>query len=114
MVEFALIVPLLLILLLGVIEFGRAYNTQIALQGAAREGARALALGGSASAAVADAHGLPDSVVVSTATPRTCAVPPKPDTYATVRTSTNFTFGIPFIPLGSISLSAEASMRCGL
>ena len=38
-VEFALIVPILLVLLIGIINFGVAYNTQITLQGAAREGA---------------------------------------------------------------------------
>ena len=45
MVEFALILPLLLMLLMGIIEFGRAYNTQVSIQAAAREGARELALG---------------------------------------------------------------------
>ncbi len=44
MVEFAIILPLLLMLLMGIIEFGRAYNTQISIQAAAREGARELAL----------------------------------------------------------------------
>jgi Flp pilus assembly protein TadG len=39
-VEFALVVPVLLLLLLGIIEFGRAYNTQISLTHAARETAR--------------------------------------------------------------------------
>ncbi len=39
-VEFALIVPILLSLLLGVIDFGVAYGETISLQGAAREGAR--------------------------------------------------------------------------
>ena len=44
MVEFAIVLPLLLMLLMGIIEFGRAYNTQISIQAAAREGARELAL----------------------------------------------------------------------
>jgi Flp pilus assembly pilin Flp len=44
-VEFALLLPLLLLIVFGIIDFGRALNTQITLTQAAREGARALALG---------------------------------------------------------------------
>jgi Flp pilus assembly protein TadG len=43
-VEFALVVPLILAFLLGIIEFGNAYNTQISLTQAAREGARVMAI----------------------------------------------------------------------
>lgn len=43
-VEFALILPVLLIMLLGIIEFGRAYSTQITLTQAAREGVRVMAI----------------------------------------------------------------------
>jgi Flp pilus assembly protein TadG len=44
-VEFALLLPLLLLLLFGIIDFGRALNAQITLTQAAREGARLAALG---------------------------------------------------------------------
>lgn len=44
-VEFALVLPLLVLIVFGVIDFGRAINAQITLTQAAREGARALALG---------------------------------------------------------------------
>ncbi|GAA1254654.1 TadE family protein [Oryzihumus leptocrescens] len=44
-VEMALILPVLLFVLMGLIDFGRAYNTQIQLSQAAREGARFEALG---------------------------------------------------------------------
>ncbi len=40
LVEFALILPLLLMLLLGIIQFGFIFNGQITLTSAAREGAR--------------------------------------------------------------------------
>ena len=42
--EFALVVPLLLVLVLGIVEFGRAYYIQTTLSGAAREGVREMAL----------------------------------------------------------------------
>ncbi len=44
-VEFALVLPLLLLLVFGIIDFGRALNAQITLTQAAREGARLEALG---------------------------------------------------------------------
>jgi Flp pilus assembly protein TadG len=43
-VEFALIVPLLVLLVLGIAEFGHAFQVQGTLSAAAREGVRAMAL----------------------------------------------------------------------
>ena len=43
-VEMAIILPLLLMLLIGIIEFGRVFNVQISLSQAAREGARHAAI----------------------------------------------------------------------
>jgi len=54
-VEFALLVPILLALVFGIVEFGRAYHIQSTLSGAAREGVRVMALtndAGQAAAAV--------------------------------------------------------------
>jgi Flp pilus assembly protein TadG len=44
LVEFALVFPILLLLVLGIIEFGWAFNGWIILTGAAREGARVAVL----------------------------------------------------------------------
>jgi Flp pilus assembly protein TadG len=44
-VEFALLLPVLLLIVFGIIDFGRALNAQITLTQAAREGARLDALG---------------------------------------------------------------------
>jgi Flp pilus assembly protein TadG len=43
-VEFALIVPLLILLVLGIAEFGHAFQVQGTLSAAAREGVRTMAL----------------------------------------------------------------------
>jgi Flp pilus assembly protein TadG len=43
-VEFALVAPLLLLMVLGIAEFGRAYHVQTAVSQAAREGVRVMAL----------------------------------------------------------------------
>ena len=50
-VEFALLAPVLVMLLLGITEFGRAYNAQVTLSSAAREGVRVMAIGNSPNAA---------------------------------------------------------------
>lgn len=39
--EFALIMPVLLLVIAGIVDFGRAFFTQVELTNAAREGARA-------------------------------------------------------------------------
>jgi Flp pilus assembly protein TadG len=44
-VEFALLLPLLLLIVFGIIDFGRAINAEVTLSQAAREGARLVALG---------------------------------------------------------------------
>lgn len=57
LVEFALVMPVLLILVLGIMEFGFAITDQVSVTNAARDGARAGALkGGSAAAAIAQAQ----------------------------------------------------------
>ena len=56
-VEFALVVPVLLLLVLGIAEFGRAYNIQTIISGAAREGVRTMALENDTSAARAATRG---------------------------------------------------------
>jgi Flp pilus assembly protein TadG len=44
-VEFALLLPVLLLLLFGIVDFGRLLNAQIVITQAAREGSRLQALG---------------------------------------------------------------------
>jgi Flp pilus assembly protein TadG len=43
LVEFALVLPVLLLLILGAVDFGRLFSTKISLTNAAREGANYLA-----------------------------------------------------------------------
>lgn len=45
MVELALVLPILLILFMGVIEFGRIFNNYLVITNASREGARVAVLG---------------------------------------------------------------------
>ena len=116
MVELALILPILVMLLLGITEFGRAYSAQISLQSAAREGVRALAHGETAAAgqsAVRSAVGTA-RVDAVTQTPCPSGTTSTSTSYATVTVTAQFTFSIPFVDVGTRSLSATARMRCGL
>lgn len=46
MVEMALILPILILIVFGIIEFGRIFNTKLIVSNAAREGARYAAVNG--------------------------------------------------------------------
>ena len=54
-VEFAILAPVLVMLLLGIMEFSRAYNAQASLSAAARESVRVMAISNNASTAKAAA-----------------------------------------------------------
>src|SRR5262245_10191813 len=70
-IEFALLFPLLMLIVFGIIDFGRALNAQITLTQAAREGARLDALGepNVDSQTQAAATGLSPVTVTATACP---------------------------------------------
>jgi len=76
-VEFALVLPILVLILFGVIEFGGVYNAQLMVTGAAREGAREMAVGGdpadAESAAVAAVVVAGADALDVTVSPATCA-----------------------------------------
>lgn len=74
-VEFAIVLPLLLLLVFGIVDFARAYNAHISLSGGAREGARVLALGtGDPEATTkAAAPSLPADEITVTTDPADCS-----------------------------------------
>ena len=45
LVEMALVLPVLILLMFGIVEFGRIYSSQLMINSVAREGARAAAVG---------------------------------------------------------------------
>lgn len=74
LVEFAFLVPVLLLLIFGALDFGRAYFSWIILTNGAREGARVAAVGAN-EATVADRVALAVSgLPVATAEPDACPV----------------------------------------
>ncbi|MDH3426072.1 MAG: pilus assembly protein [Acidimicrobiia bacterium] len=110
-VEFALILPILVMLVFGTVEFGRAYNANVTLTHAAREGVRILAITQDAAqastAAVAAATSLdPAQIAVST----TACDPGQP---TQVSLTYPFTYDIPLLGTNTIMLNGTGVMRCG-
>jgi len=72
-VEFALLLPVLLLIIFGTIDFGRAINAQITLTQAAREGARLASLGYTSSAVTTRTQSAATGLSNVTVTVTTCA-----------------------------------------
>jgi len=113
--EFALVLPILLMLVFGIITFGRAYHAKVSLAGGVREGARALALGKSASdaqAATIDAAGglgLDAADISTEGCPAGGA-----DGTARVEATYDLDYTIPLVNSGTLTITADGAMRCGL
>ncbi len=114
--EFAFIVPLLLVLVIGIIEFGHAFQVQGTLSAAAREGVRAMALQNDPAAARAAVRNATTSLAPAvtdaqiTITPAAC-----PQTGGSTTVRLTITYPMPFLTdfFGSgIPLDAEGVMRC--
>jgi len=106
-VEFALLLPVLVLLLFGIFEFGLAYNSYLAVTHAAREGARMAAVGAYNEGTIRDTAypARPTSITVSypngNAHGETVAV--------TVRAETPIQ--IPLWGSRTLSISSTAKMR---
>ena len=115
MVEFAIVLPVLVLFLFGVIEFTRGYNAKTTMTHAAREGARTLALRGSVSDAQArvraSSPSLNQSNLTITTTPAsgTCT----PGQTVSVIVSYQLRYSIPMFRSGNWSLQETGVMRCG-
>jgi Flp pilus assembly protein TadG len=114
LVEFALVVPLLLLLVFGIAEFGRAWMTQNILTGAAREAVRLLAV--PAPGGGPDAAGTRAAAVLASAGITTAAISVVDNT-AFQAVSVGITYNFPtavagFFPgLDNIPLSSTTTMR---
>jgi Flp pilus assembly protein TadG len=115
MIEFALLLPLLVMLVFGIITFGRAYFAKVELASAVREGARAAALGKSNGDAVAATVTAGSGLGIGSGNVQVLAsCPPGADTAARVRATYDFTYNIPLVSSGTKTLTATGTMRCGV
>jgi Flp pilus assembly protein TadG len=126
-IELALVLPLLLLLVCGIVDFGRMLNIQITLSGAAREGARweALRLPTTTGISVASRVGSAApgvSPAPTTSLLSTCPSGAAATQNASVTATSTYT---PLTPLGALSglfggaipstftITGRGVMRCG-
>lgn len=116
-VEFALILPVLLTIVFGLIEFGFVFNAQISLAQATREGVRVAAVDAEADVAAMEQRmrdaflgfvGEPDAGPTSNA----CDPDDGDPQLARLSGSVDH-FQTPIFRVGGFDLSSEAVMRCG-
>lgn len=118
LVEFALILPILLLLVMGIIQFGIIFSAQIGITNAAREGARVAAVGYSVSE-VQDtvSHTVGSHISFNLLSTGVVYPPAGPtigqDVTVTVIGEVELIVPIPdvFVPGGSIGLTAVSTMR---
>ena len=113
-VEFALVLPLLLLLLVGIVQFGRVFSMQIQLSGAANDGARYLSVNPTDASgsrtrtrAAAPNLALSDAEIAVTAT-----TPCTATSFVSVEASRVFVFNIPILPSPNITLRGRGVMPC--
>ncbi|WP_218221659.1 TadE/TadG family type IV pilus assembly protein [Nesterenkonia sp. Act20] len=120
-VEFAIVAPILVLMLLGILAFGHAFHVQSVLSNAARDGVRVMALQDTSSGAdpqtearqTAITSAAPSASVAAdqiTITPATC------EAASTVGPGTaTVTISYPMQLLGgfgSVTLTGKGTMRC--
>jgi Flp pilus assembly protein TadG len=112
MVEMAIVLPLLLLLVFGIIEFGRLYNSQVTLTHAAREGIRDYAIFQDPVQAEDKAR----QAVSATFDPAPMVFDISacdPGDPATMTITYPFQLRIPFFGRNTITITTEGVMRCG-
>jgi Flp pilus assembly protein TadG len=122
-VELALVIPILVLLVFGIVEFGRGYNAKLELASAVREGVRAAALAtdpatAATSAVTATVGAAPGLAVDAThqlnvTLLKPCPAAPLPTDNASVTATYPFTYDIPLFRTATVTLKATGVMRCG-
>lgn len=113
-VEFALVLPLLLLLIVGMVQFGRVYSMQIQLTGAANDGARYLSVNptDAAGARTRTQNAAPNLGLTAGEIAVTATAPCTPTNTVAVVASRVFVFNIPILPLPNLPLTGRGVMPC--
>ena len=112
-VEFAILAPLLIMILLGIMEFGRAYNAQVSLTNAAREGVRVMAISNNQTSAITAAKNaavsLSPALVNSNITFSTASCTAGAQMTVTITYTLSTLTGI----AGPFAMTGKGVMQCG-
>ncbi|WP_427174691.1 TadE/TadG family type IV pilus assembly protein [Arthrobacter sp. 92] len=112
-VEFALLAPILVMLLLGIMEFGRAYNVQVALSNAGREGVRVMAISNDQTAARTAAKNAAVSLSPALADTNFTFSAPACTAGAQMTVTINYTLSTLTGIAGPFALQGVGTMVCG-
>jgi Flp pilus assembly protein TadG len=113
-VEFALVLPVLIVLVLGIIEFGRIFNVQVSITNAAREAARTMAIENDPALARTDAINAAPSVNPALVAGEISIVPADCDAGETVNVTITHDVALLSGWFGTvIGLEGKGVMRCG-
>jgi Flp pilus assembly protein TadG len=110
-VEFAIVVPLLLLLAFGIIDFGRMASDHVQLSAAARAAAQAVAAGQSASAGTVASNVFRGGGTVTVRIDRSCGPAPQPGEVAQVTVTHTFTFATPVAALAKLAKSPTMTVQ---
>ena len=117
-VEMAIVMPLLVAMIIGIIDFSRIFNAELQLSQAAREGVRMASLGYPVATAQARAQAAapnpawgPTLPLSNVTVSPTCVPTPGPTDTAAV--TVNYAFSGIMWPISGAVLSQRAVMRCG-
>jgi Flp pilus assembly protein TadG len=117
--EFALVAPLLLLILFGIVEFGIAFNRAQAMEAAAREGARLASISSSTQAEIearidATLVGIPmQNAVITTINPnQNQPCQGNQGDPVTVTVTTDHEINIPLFGTPTVTLNGQAVFRC--
>lgn len=119
-VEFALVLPILLLLVIGILEFGRAYHVQTTLSNAARDGVRVMALQDSAAAAKTQVRESASTldiknnwITVEVEPSSACSgAGSVPNSTASVTIEYPLSLLSGFLPIDDLTLTGKGTMRC--
>ena len=123
-VEFALVLPILVILVVGIVEMGLAFNRQQSFHAASREAARLVSVGydlsgdGLISTVLSQTRSVDESDISVVVSPEGgCAGTGEPEDLVTVAVFLSgnldrYAIRIPFIPTASPDFRSEATFRC--
>jgi Flp pilus assembly protein TadG len=119
MVEFAIVLPLLVMFVFGIVEFSLMYNRQQALHAAAREGGRVAALQTSTQSDITAAV---DAALVGTSFDSTRVITISPNVNqpclnnqgntVTVTVKANSQLDVPLVTSRTITVTGKAAFRC--
>ncbi|MGE5827804.1 MAG: TadE/TadG family type IV pilus assembly protein [Micromonosporaceae bacterium] len=113
--EFALVLPVLLIVVFGLIDFGRMLNAQLIASDAAREGARAAAIVNAHEGETRIDHITASTIGGVTRTVTGCPADPAPTDFAEATVVVVFHWATPLgaiLDSANVTLTGHSEMQC--